>query len=230
MKRKLHLTILVLFFAAGPAWAEDDAGASLRTRSFRLSYRTPERAAAVVRPLISAEGSVSIQPGTNTVVITDRPENLAGVAKALEQFDAPARPFRVELKVVAVSRAESPAAVPEDLKDLSQKLGAVLRFNSFEKMAEFNAEGKEGDVLLNLQVSDSYRADMTFGEHDPVKDVVRLQDVQISRVPPGGQGTVEPLLKRTSLNLKVGQTVILGAQRPESNRALMFVLVARRID
>lgn len=230
MKRKLPLAILVLFLAAGLAWAEDDAGVSLRTRSFRLSYRTPERAAAVVRPLISAEGSVSIQPGTNTVVITDRPENLAGVAKALEQFDAPARPFRVELKVVAVSRAESPAAVPEDLKDLSTKLGAVLRFNSFEKMGEFNAEGKEGDVLLNLQVSDSYRADMTFGEHDPVKDIVRLQDVQISRVLPGGQGTVEPLLKRTSLNLKVGQTVILGAQRPESNRALMFVLVARRID
>lgn len=230
MKTKQFLTVFLLVLVSSFAWANDDDAAALRTRSYKLSHRLPERAAAVIRSLISSEGSISIQPGNNTIVVTDRAENLASITRALEQFDAPGKPFRIELKVVAASRAGTPAKVPEDLKEVSARLGAVLKFNSFEKLAEFNAEGKEGDTLANLEISQAFRADVTFGEYDPVKDVVRLQDLQISRVQAGDPDAVEPLLKRTTLNLKVGQTVILGAQRPESDRALMFVLIARRIE
>ena len=230
MKTKPFMAALLLLLASSLAWAGDDEAAALRTRSYKLSHRSPERAAAVIRSLISAEGSISIQPANNTIVVTDRAENLAAVTRTIERFDAPGKPFRIELKIVAASRATTPAKVPEDLKEVSARLGSVLRFNSFEKLAEFDAEGKEGDALANLEISEVYRADMTFGEHDPVKDVVRLQDLQISRVQPGDPNAVEPLLKRTTLNLKVGQTVILGAQRPESDRALMFVLIARRVE
>lgn len=234
MNTKRILAVLALTILAAVAWANDDDPAGrLESRSFKLSHKSPERAAVVIRPLVSAEGSISIQPATNTLVITDRPENLRSMTQALADFDAPPRTFRVELKMVAASRASGTPRIPEDLRDVSTKLGAVLRFNSFEKLGEFTAEGDEGDNLANVQVGEAYRADLTFGEYDPVSGALRLQDLTISKTQPATEGAsaVAPLLKRTSLNLKIGQTLILGAQRvPESNRALMLIVVASRVE
>jgi type II/III secretion system protein len=235
MKTKLSLVTLALLLLSVVALADDDAGRSggLASRSFKLTFRSPERAAVVIKPLVSAEGSISLQPANNTLVVTDHPENLRSISEALQKFDAPSKPFRVELKLVAASRADTPQPVSEDLKEVASKLGAVLRFNSFEKLGEFVAEGKEGDALANLKVGDTYRADLKFGEFDPVSEGLRLQDLQLSRIQQVKDGETEAasLLKRTSLNVKLGQTLILGAQRvPESDRALMLILIAHRAE
>jgi hypothetical protein len=231
MNMKRTFAILTLFLFATVAWAEDAAAErGLGSRSFKLNFKSPERAAVVIRPLVSQEGSISIQPATNTLVVTDLPENIRRIGEALQQFDAPAKPFRVELQIVAASRASTPGKVPQDLQEVASKLGAVLRYNSFEMLADFDAQGKEGDSLANLQVGDGYRADVKIGEYDPVSQTLRIEEFRLSKAQPAQQGesTVAPLLKRTSLNLKLGQTLILGASRlPQSDRALMLVLVAR---
>ena len=235
MKTKLSLVILALSLLSIAGFADDDAGTtgSLASRSFKLTFRSPERAATVIKPLVSAEGSISLQPANNTLVVTDHAENLRSIAEALLKFDAPSKTFRVELKLVAASRANTPQPIAEDLKEVASKLGAVLRFNSFEKLGEFTAVGKEGDSLANLKVGETFRADLKFGEFDPVSEGLRLQDVQLSRLQQVKEGQTEAasLLKRTSLNVKLGQTLILGAQRvPESDRALMLILIARQAE
>jgi hypothetical protein len=72
---------------------------------------------------------------------------------------------------------------------------------------------------------EGYRADFRFGEYDPASDSVQLADFKLLRLE-GDQ--LAPLLK-TTLNLKLGQTVIIGATRqPQSQRALMMVVTAQR--
>lgn len=232
MKRTLAILVTLFLFAAASGWADEAAERGLTSRSFKLTFKSPERAAAVIRPLVSPEGSISIQPATNTLVITDLPENIRQISEALQQFDAPARPFRVELQIVSASRSASPGKVAEDLKEVASRLGAVLRYNVFEKLAEFEAQGKEGDSLANLR-ADGYRADLKIGEYDPLTRNLRLEEFRLSRAQAGKEGDSEvaPILKRTSLNLKIGQTLILGASRlPESDRALMLVLTARTAE
>ena len=70
-----------------------------------------------------------------------------------------------------------------------------------------------------------YRADFKFGDYDPASDSVKLGEFRLSKLD-GDQ--LSPMLK-TTLNLKIGQTVIIGAtKQPNSNRALMIVVTAQR--
>jgi hypothetical protein len=70
-----------------------------------------------------------------------------------------------------------------------------------------------------------YRADFKFGEYDPASDSLKVSDFHLSRL----QNDQLTSLLKTTLNLRIGQTYIVGATKaPQSQRALMIVLVARK--
>lgn len=233
MNRTLSVFFALSLLLISPATFADEAGSgggNLSVRTFQFRYKEASKAATAIKSALSAAGSVAIQPAGNTLVVTDRPENLRNVAALLQQFDAPARKFKVSLCLVAASRVEAGAAkIPEDLKAVSAKLSGMLRFNSFESLGEISAEGAEGDDIV-CELQSGYHATFHFGEYDPGSDSVRVADLQLSRLQPeaGESSELKPLLK-TSLNLKVGQMVIMGAARdPQSQKALMIVLVAKK--
>jgi type II/III secretion system protein len=221
--RKLAFILAALFFGAVAfADAPADAAKALSVRTFTFKYKDAEKAAAIITPLISAEGSVSIQPATHALVVTDRAENLNKIAKALTAFDSPAQAFKLSVRLVGASRADA-ARVPEDLKDVAQKL-SLLRFNAFEDQGRAEVEGKEGDPGI-VEMQSGYRAEFKFGEYDPASDSIKVSDFHLSKLQ---KDQLTSLLK-TSLNLRLGQTYIVGATKaPESQRALMIVLVAHR--
>lgn len=222
--------MFVAVLGLAPLAVADDAqgeNKGLSARSFQFEHRDAGRAAVVIKPLISARGSVSIQPSTNTLVVTDSAAVLREVAEALAQFDAPSRTFELELMLVAASRAPEITPVPEDLREIATKLSGVLRFNTFEKLGEITTEGREGDPVL-VGVNSHYRSEFRIGEFDPVSQSLRVEEFRLNRILKEN-GELQPLLKPTTLNLRLGQTLVLGASRdPESNRTLMIVLVARR--
>lgn len=227
--KQLSTFFFALLFSTTLAFGEADAKASLTARTFQFKFKNADRAAAVIKPLMSGEGSISIQPSSNTLVVTDRAENVRSIVAALEKFDSPAQSFKVAVKLVAASRAAAPS-VPVELKDVSAKLSGVLKFNAFEKLGELNAEAKEGEPVVADQFAPGYRAEFKIGEYDPATDTVRLNEFRLQRLQgdPKASNEVVQLLK-TSLNLKLGQTVILGASKlPQSDRALMIVVVAKR--
>lgn len=229
MKTMVSVLTIVSFLVLAPlALADADPAARLTARAFHLRFKDTERAATAIKGVLSSEGSISIQPSSNTIIVTDRSENLQKVALILGQFDAPPQSFTIDLQLIAASRSESPK-VPDELRGLAGKLSGALKFNSFEKMGAITAGGKEGDPVIIEKLSETFRAEFKFGEYDPASDTIQVKEFQLSRLQPNSSGSEVVSLLRTSLNLKVGQTVILGASRlPDSNRALMLVLVAKR--
>lgn len=227
MKKAVIGVMLLALLGGASAFAAPAAGSEkLTARSFQFKFRDASRAASVIKPLVSEAGSVSIQPSSNTIVVTDSPAALREIARAIAQYDAPPKSFTVELQLVAASRAANPPPVPEDLREISAKLSGVLRFNRFDKLGEIQAIGREGDPVLT-DLDGSYRADFKMGEFDPISQTLQLSDFRILRVPEGG-GEVQQIFRNSTLNLRVGQTVVLGASRmPDSNRILMIVLTAQ---
>lgn len=230
-KRFLMMALAILLTCGGAQAAPDDAGKdsgarSLNVRAFSFKFKDADKAAAAIKPLMSAEGSISIQPGSNSLVVTDHSENLKQIATAIAQFDAPARSFKLVVRLVSAARMESGARVPDQLKDIAPKL-AMLRFNSLEDLGRVDVEGKEGEPGV-IDLPSGYRADFRFGEYDTASDSIKVNDLHLSRLSGPQKDQLTSLLK-TSLNLKVGQTVILGASRvPQSQHALMIVLLAKR--
>lgn len=228
MKRILILTLSVLF-ACGAAFADAaDAGRSLTVRTFQFKHKDADQAAAIIKPLLSADGSMSIQPGSNSLVVTDRGENVKQVASVLAEFDAPPRPLTLVFRLVAASRVDAGNAprVPEELREVASKL-SMLRFNAFENLGEANLEGREGEPGL-IELPTGYRAEFQFGEYDPASNTVKLKEFRVSRL----QGTAKDQqlvqLYNATLNVKIGQTLIVGASKPQGNRSLMIVVAARR--
>jgi Bacterial type II/III secretion system short domain len=229
--KRVFLMIPMLLALSGAAFAEPaaaaaDAKQALAVRSFTFKFKQADKAAAAIKPLLSKEGSMSIQPSTNALVVTDRAENMKAVAKMIGDFDKAPQSFRLSVRIIGASRVEGTPKIPDDLKDVSRKL-AMLPFNSYEAVGEATVQGKEGDPgLINMPTG--YRADFKFGEYDPASDSIAVNDLQISKLTGAQKDQLTSLLK-TTLNLTIGQPYILGAAKgPQSQRALMIVLVARR--
>lgn len=227
MNRHVFLISFLLMAICGAGYAEPaaaDAERSLSVRTFQFKHKEADKAAAIIKTLMSAEGSLSIQPSTNSLVVTDAAENLKAITAALARFDAPAQPVHLSVRILTAARAGAgEARVPDDLKDLAPKL-AMLRYNSFESLGVAEVVGREGDPgTVNME--SGYRADFRFGEYDPAADSIRIKDFKLSRL---RESELSQVLK-TTLNLKLGQTLILGATRdPQSGRALIVVVTAKR--
>ena len=224
--KRLFCIVLTLLLLSASAFADDAAEVkkSLTVRTFQFKHKQAENAAAAIKSLVSREGSMSIQPSTNSLVVTDQAENMKSIVAALAQFDTPAQPFRLSVRLVSAGRAAEgqEANVPEELRDVAPKL-ALLRYNMLNSIGGAEVTGKEGEPgLLDLN---GYRAKFKFGEYDPASDSIQLSDFELSRLE-GDQ--LAPMMK-TTLNLRLGQTVVIGATRqPQSQRALMIVVSAKR--
>ena len=224
MTRRLSFALLALVFVTGTAFADAaDAGKALSVRTFQFKFKEADKAAAVIKQLVSADGSMAIQPSSNSLVVTDHPENLKSIAAALQQYDAPARTVRLNVRLVGADRVAVPSSAepPVELKDIATEL-SLLRFNSFERLGEAELQGREGEPgMIGLG---TYRAEFKFGEYDPASDTIKLNDFRLLRLQ---NDQLVPLYK-ASLNLKLGRTVIVGATKPQGQRALLVVVVARR--
>jgi Bacterial type II/III secretion system short domain len=222
--KRIAVVLMVLLFVSAPAFADAaEAGKSLTVRTFQFKHKQADKAAAMIKSLLSASGSMSIQPATNALVVTDDPEKIREIAAALAKFDAAPQPFHLTVRLISAGRTGVKGAkFPDELRDLESKL-QLLRYDSVESLGAAEVDGKEGEPgIVSLQ---SYRADFKFGEYDPASDTIAISDFQLSRQ----QGDQLSPMMKTTLNLKLGQTFIMGVTRqPNSQRALMMVLSARR--
>ena len=221
MKRVL-MVVLALLFTTGVVLAEPAEGAkALSVHTFQFKYKDADRAAAVIKSLLSADGTMSIQPKANSLVVTDHPDNMKAVAAALTEFDSAPRGIKLSVRLVAASKSDVAPKPVEELKDIARTFN-LLGYNTLEALGSADVESREGEPgTINLG---EYRADFKFGEYDPTSDTIELTEFRISKV----QKEQQTQVYKTSLNLKVGQTVVLGVKRPSGARALSVAFVARR--
>lgn len=226
MRRRFSYALIALVMATGSAYgAATDAGKALSVRTFQFKFKQADKAAAAIKTLVSSDATLAIQPATNSLVVTDHAENLKAIANTLAQFDMPARNVKLSVRLIGASRVD-PAAVTataEELKDIAAEL-SMLRFNSFEKLGDAELQGKEGEPGI-IDLGTGYKAEFKFGEYDPASDSIKLNEFRLEKL----QGDQLTQLYKASLNLKLGRTVIVGAQKPQGQRALMIVVVARRV-
>ena len=221
MKRILILMMALLLVSATAFADAADVGKTLTAKTFVFKHKQADKAANVIKGILSAEGSMSIQPTANSLVVTDVAANMKKIAAALATFDAPAQALKLSIRLVSASRGAQSKVDPE-VADVASKL-ALFRYNVLDGVGEAQASGREGEP--GVVTIDGYRADFKFGEYDPASDSVQVVDFKLFRAE-GDQ--LAPMLK-TTLNLKLGQTVIIGAaKQPQSQRALMIVVTAQR--
>lgn len=76
---------------AAPVQAAGEVrGDQIATQVFRLNYESANNLLQVLRPLISPNNTINVNPGNNSLVITDYADNLRRLGRIIAALDAPA--------------------------------------------------------------------------------------------------------------------------------------------
>nr|WP_292937311.1 type II secretion system secretin GspD [Noviherbaspirillum sp.] len=75
---------------AGPTRPTDVRGDQIATQIFRLNYESANNLVQVLRPLISPNNTINVNPGNNSIVITDYADNLKRLGRIIAALDTPA--------------------------------------------------------------------------------------------------------------------------------------------
>ena len=176
--------------APGGRGASDASG--LRVYAHTFQHRQTGEMLSLVRPLLSARGTVEEQPGSNTLVIRDRPDVIAEIVPLIQALDHPAEDVRLEIHVLRAGPYRptpiSPSTPPQTLDssglppELVERLRRLLRYDDYQVLARAGMSSKEGeDVTFELdpRYSVSFRLGTVMAQQR-----LRLENFRFFRQPP----------------------------------------------
>ena len=191
------------------------------TRTLALRHRPASEAIAEIEGLLTAWGTVELQPQRNALVVRDTEAVVRRVFARLREYDQPLRQVRLEIQIVRAG--DTPRASPPDAPrlpdELVRRLRELLRFETFALVAEAGLEMREGERVA-YQFGGDYRVEFELGVLTSNRQL-RLGDFIVGR----GSADEARQLIHTNLNLTLERPMVLGlAQTESSARALMVVL------
>jgi len=230
---------VVLLLVAAPLAAQE-SGSGIRVYAHTLKHQSTGDVLPLVRPYLSARGTVEEQPRARTLVIRDTPAVVAKIIPVLEALDHPPWDLRFDIRVLRagpkrnlVSPAEPSAALSEaELpEELVARLRGLLRYDDYHLLASAGVTSKEGEEVT-YSLGQSYNVSFRLGSV-MAGQRLRLEGFRISKKVrnPANKGRwLEPReLFYATLNLWMDRpfTLVL-AQDDSSREALMVAITCRR--
>ena len=94
----------------------------IATQIFRLNYETANNLVPVLRPLISPNNTINVNPGNNSLVITDYTDNLQRMARIIAALDVPSAS---DLEIIPLKYAIASDVVPLLVRLMEPTAGAA---------------------------------------------------------------------------------------------------------
>jgi hypothetical protein len=221
---------------SAPLLAADAAPANeaVSARAYEVKFKSLADAAELVAPLLTPQGTVTLQPRLKTLTVQDRVAVLDRVASLLASFDVAPRNVEIAMSLfLGTDRREQeagrivpPSSMTRDVRGIAETLGDFTKWNAYEPLGGRAVTGVEGG-RVTVSLSDEYRVAYDI---DTVRDQsVKLTNFVLQRITrgPDGKEKVQDVYS-AAVVLPVGRMLMLGAaQNPESKRALFLTLQAR---
>ncbi len=242
----LHLTqrtrvaifgaLLVSASAVAVAEGPEDAGSGMRVYAYTLKHQPAHEALALIRPLLTARGTVEVQPGGNTLVIREARSALARLTRVLAEFDHPPEELRFDIRIVRAGPRRSVISPPEPdsgplPENLAGRLRELLRYDDYRVLAEAGITSQEGEEVtydLGGTYSVSFRSGTVMAGQR-----VKLEGFRIVKHAENATNKTRQLKPRelfhATLNLWLGRPFNLVLAQDESRQeALMVAISCRR--
>jgi type II/III secretion system protein len=195
-------------------------------RVFTLKYKRPEEAALLVRPLLTENGSVILQPKLNTLTVRDSAAAVERTAQAIASWDVAPRAVEIAVTLLRASsdgRAPSKRDVGEAIGGVGEQLKKRFNFTDYEKLDSVVVQGTEGDTVSYV-IGAEYRLEFLV---EPSSDdrTIRLKNLTLERLRRDAAGReVKSEILKTSINVQVLHTYIYGIGKDEAASAALFLV------
>lgn len=192
--------------------------ATLETRTFELRHLEPWEVEALLKPYVwtdrpGAPGQLSIADG-RAVTVRETPDNLRKIASLLAEQDRPQLGVRLHFQIIQANGASS--ADPA-IAEVEAALRQLFRFRGYRLLAEAVMGGTQRSEIR--QTIGPYSITAAVGEIRGSVDsgTVRVRAV-LREVDHG-------LVLETSVNLRTGQTAVLGNTQLSAGRGTIILTV-----
>jgi hypothetical protein len=203
------------------------------SRVFTLRYLSIADAATAVQPLLSDQGSLTLQPSRSRITVQDTPEVMGRVVKVIDRLDRLPNHYRVRVELLE-GGAEKPFGAANQV-EATERLRQMFKFPSYQSLGSAVLEGDLGDearAMLGTRYRVSFltqiqtpSADTPWGAPD-LGDRVQLRNLTLERLKTpvsGRQETLECL--RTHVLLSPNQMVYIGAGGSEDPSTGLVLIV-----
>jgi hypothetical protein len=211
------------------------AAATVETvsRVFTLRYSSVAEATDAVQPLLSEEGSLTLQPSRSRITVQDFPEVIDRVARVIEQLDRAPDRYRVHIELLQ-GGAEQPFGSANEV-EATERLRKMFKFPAYRILGGTVLEGDlGGDAQASLgrdfQISfvaqhPPHSADTPWGAPDP-GDRIQLRGLTLEKLKPGANGEQQSRqYLRTNVLLSPNQKVYIGAGSSEDSKTGLILIV-----
>lgn len=200
-------------------------GPQLDTQTFELEYLDANAAASLIEPYVyfdreSNPGTVSIAGDAASYLITVRetPDNLAKIARVLEEYDKPAPMVQLHFQLIEADGADTTDPAIEQVESALRQL---FRFRGYRLLAEAVLSGVSGSTMRQNMVDRPHY----FGIQANVRDVRGSGDSGTVRFDVALSGPTYGTVFETTANVRMGQTMVLGSTRPSQDMGTLILAV-----
>ncbi len=229
MDRQRISAVIVLVLVALTA----AAAVETVSRVFTLRYLSVAEATTAVQPLLSGEGSLTLQPSRARITVQDFPEVIDRVVKVIDQLDRPPDRYRVRIELLE-GGAERPFGAANEV-EATDRLRKMFKFPSYRSLGSAVLEGElGGDTQASLgagfQISfvaqlPPHSSESPWGAPDP-GDRIQLRSLTLERLRAGADGAqLSQQYLRTNVLLSPNQKVYIGAGSSEDPETGLVLIV-----
>lgn len=225
------------------------------TRSYKIQHRDVHLIAESLRPFVDGEAQITVSPMLNSIVVRQSEDGIFKIDSLVKVIDVPLKKFWVEVLVIRGAKTvDGKPTYPDEIASIAKQLAQLFKFNKYEIISRANALGLENSTIA----FESANTAKLYGETE-TKIKYENKNVELEhRVPPGliDPGSIKVstqpeyhngIIKlrdlyiefqnlsgsnvHTSINLKNGETVILGAsQGPQQDVVLISAVTAKTVE
>ena len=220
----MKFRMIALLAAALPftLWACNNAP-ELDIQTFTLEHRSAYEAEALIGPYVFTDRPMNqgTMSATNTALtVRETRDNLEKIARVLEEFDQPLDAIRLRFQLI---EADSFQETDPGIAEITEELKSLFQFEGYRLM---------GEALVT--VAGGYMDDQEASQRFLGTEEVFLIQLQARVERPGSvrlnpirlwMGEQEVILE-TSVNVRKGQTVVIGGARGWDN-SQSYILVVK---
>lgn len=231
------MAFLVWLGSAMPAVAEGSGqtrGSQQQVYIHTLKHQQVHEALALIEPLLTANGTVEVQPGDNTLVIRETQAVVARMARLLATFDHPPEKLRFKIQIVRAGPKrhgispplpEAQGADDELSQELVTRLRKLLRYDDYRVLAEAGVTSRQGEEVT-YALGQTYNVSFRSGPILAGRQV-KLEGFRITKQASDKGRRLEPReLFHATLNLWIDQSFNLVLAHDETRQEALMVAIS----
>lgn len=219
------VVLICLALTTATAQAGDEA---VVVRVFRVEHAKVAEVSAAIQPMLSGEGSVTVQPAKGRLIVRDRAAVMAVITKTIARLDSKPLPFRIRVELLEGSNA--PVSMAK-VQEVGKRLRKIFPFENYRRLGAADLGGVTGDEI-SVDLNEGFRISVTVLDHrmEPTAYGIPNQSLRLDLRPlvlerVDSNGAKEIL--RTRVVLSQNQEVVIGAGETEdSDQGLVLIIKA----